>query len=71
MTTLTDEQINDMASVMRDSAYLRCEEIVAKLNSYGLDAETHAERYRHWRDIKHSLPTKKSLAALLRQELGA
>lgn len=71
--SLTDEQIETMASVMRDGAYRMCEEAIGKWmdpNYYrGLENMTQ-ERRMHWSGIKHGLPTKKAIAAFLRQELS-
>lgn len=74
MSTLTDEQIDTMTSIMRQGAYQLCEEAIGKWMdpNYIRGLEHMAqERKQYWRTIQQSLPNKNAIAAFLRQEFGA
>lgn len=74
MNALTNEQIETMASIMRQGAYQLCEEAIGKWMdpNYIRGLEHMAqERKQDWSTIQQKLPSKKAIAAFLRQEFSA
>jgi hypothetical protein len=67
--TLTDEQINDMANVMRDGARHICDEAIGKWRDpnyiRGLENMVE-ERYTYWATIRANLPRKAAIVAMIR-----